>query len=421
MPEARSAVLQDLVVGDEHVKMELEGRRILIKADPRSEAYEAFRTLHENIAASVSARAQQAPENSGLFSRIGAFFRNLFGAANDAGEQASSSAQHRSALHGPQPSSGSDARTRPGHTREIFLDSRGMQVRWADDISTGPVGTSSVQFAESVDLQFAPDSPVTEQLRRCFHELTKLGYAITGVEVANRDAVAVDPKLPEQAAPSVVSGKTSAVTGTPAFQLNSAVAGKATVASSGLAASGETRSNAIVGSADGDDLRPTATTKPKERTPESKDMVTMRLKPGLPDSPARCLVASVENPEVAEVLVAPELLLRALHASAALPSTSERQVTFLQCVKNENGLRIVNVGLGSDGENRPKEWRDATTWWETHGKILAATAEVPNQRVPVGNSAETSARTYVCGPSPLGVSAPIGSEDAEAEPESPTA
>ena len=59
MPEPRSAVLKNLVVEAEHAAVELNGRRILFRADPCSEAYESFRNLHEKIETNVAARAKQ--------------------------------------------------------------------------------------------------------------------------------------------------------------------------------------------------------------------------------------------------------------------------------------------------------------------------------------------------------------------------
>lgn len=51
-------------------------------------------------------------------------------------------------------------------------------------------------------------------------------------------------------------------------------------------------------------------------------------------------------------------------------------------MKNENGLRIVNVGFGSNGEGQPIAWQEAAEWWQTHGKNLASAAEASNQGVP---------------------------------------
>ncbi|MDP3072608.1 MAG: hypothetical protein Q8N18_20105 [Opitutaceae bacterium] len=419
MPEPRSAVLKDLVVEAEHVAIELNGRRILFRADPRSEAYESFRNLHEKIAASVAARVDQ-PAASGLFSRIGAFFKGLFSAGRDSGEQASPPAQRGSVWQGPQHSFDPDVRMQNGHAKEIFLDAGGMHVRWGENISNRTTETPSAQSTASVDLTFAPDSPVTEQLHRCFRELAKLGYAVPVVDAAIRSPVIVDPKSTEQAVASILSKNKDTVTESPGFQPSSATIEKSAVSPPGLAVTTGDTSQKIVETAGRDDASTAVTNGPRERKPVSKDLVTMRLRPELPDSPARGLVASVEAPESAEVLVAPELLLRALRASAALPPTSERRLTFLQCMRNENGMRIVNVGLGSNGKGQPYAWHDAATWWQTQGKDLATAAEAPSREGPAG-ATKISERTYVCGQSPLSVSAVIGSPGAEVEPASPTA
>ncbi len=421
MPEPRSAVLRDLVVAAQHVTVELDGRRILVRADPRSDAYEALRSLHEKIEERVAAGANQTTENTSMFSRAGAFFRSLFSTGYNSGEQTSLLAQRRSVLQDPPQSSVPDPRKQFGHAREIFLDSRGMHVRWSASISARSTEPPPAQSPELLDLTFAPDSPVTEQLHRCFRELAKLGYAVPGVDAAIRSPAICDSKSTDQSVASIRSKDKDSVTSSPGFPPNSAVVEKPGVATAGTAAANGITSQEIVGSAGSESANLAVPNKPQERKSGSRELITMRLRPELPDAPTRGMVASIETPESAEVLVAPELLLRALRASAALPSTSEQRLTFLQCVKNENGLRIVNVGLGGSGEGQPIAWREATEWWQTHGNDLAAAAEASHQEVSEIRPAKLSERTYVCGQSPLGTPAPVSPAGAEMEPPSPTA
>lgn len=414
MPESHNAVLKDLVVDAEQAAVELDGRRILVRADPRSEAYAALRNLHENIEASVAARANE-PAASGLFSRIGAFFRSLLGTGSDFGDQASPSAQRRPGFQAPLHSSNLGVRIQCGHAMEISLDSHGMHVRWSEHISAPTEETAPDRSLKLVDLMFALDSPVTEQLHRCFRELAKLGYAVPLIGAAIRAPALVAPPSTKQVAASTASGEKNTVTKFSGLAPSSAAVKKPGAAASGSPAADELSSREIIEPACGQDESSSAKKELQERKPVSKKLVMMRLRPELLDSPTRGMVASVEAPESADVLVAPELLLRALRASVALPSSSEQRLTFLQCMRNENGLRIVNVGFGSNGEGQPIVWQEATQWWQTHGRGLAIAAEASNQSVPEGRSVEIPERTYVCGQSPLGVSA-----GAEMEPAAPT-
>lgn len=112
----------------------------------------------------------------------------------------------------------------------------------------------------------------------------------------------------------------------------------------------------------------------------------MRLYRSMSDNPARTLVAPINQPDEAEVLNAPEQLLRALRSASDGDVKSSDRLTFLRCIRTAGGLKIVDIGLGlrSGSLSEPERWEESKQWWEVTGKVLA---NKPNPLPRPGQSA----------------------------------
>lgn len=401
MAEPRSTVIENLVVTSEQASITLGGRKIHFRADHQSTAYSAFKELQEEIETGYLAQRTRAPETHGLLSRLGSLLGNWFrtddsSIKRDFKGEASAASSSRSTDN-----RSSRFQNAHGVAKAIFIDARGLQVRWQTSFVNESCEEISDKATEPINLTFGHDSRAAESLRNCLRELARLGYPVAGIENAaapnasthskSSDGIyetgaPVNPAVePAELAPQAASGSPSNVvrTGAPT---NSET--KSTDGDGAAVESAQPPSGAL-----------TATRKSKLG---SENLITMRLRPSPPDSSTRALLASVESPETAEVLVAPELLLRALRAAAALSATSEHRLTFLQCARVENGLRIVNVGLGSKSEREPLEWRDAKEWWQTTDKNPASSTENPASGARDTAPVATAERIYFCGQFPLG-------------------
>lgn len=415
MAESHSTVIENLYVTSEQASITLGGRKIHFKADPRSIAYSAFKELKEEIEAGYLAQRAPAPENQGLLSRLGSLLGNWFRTGDSSikrdfyGETSAASSNHST---NTPPSRFQNAH---GVAKAIFIDARGMLVRWQPSLVNECYDEVSARATEPIDLIFGHDSRAAESLRNCLRELARLGYPIVGIENAAAPDASTHAKSSEriyEEGPPVNPAVESAAL-TPPATSSSPPNGVETVAPT----NSETRSAGGDGANDKNPQHPSESLITATKTTlGAEKLVVMRLRPSLPDSPTRALLASVESPEAAEVLVAPELLLRVLRVAAALPSTSEHRLTFFQCAKAENGLRIVNVGLGSKNEREPLVWRDAMEWWQANEKSPASATESPASGARDPRLPSPAERTYVCGQFPLGGAPVDRSLQSEAEP-----
>lgn len=412
MAKSHSTVIENLCVTSEQASITLGGREIHFKADPRSIAYSAFKELQEEIEAGYLAQRAQAPDNHGLLSRLGSLLGNWFRTGDSSikrdiyGETSAASSNHT------LPSRFQNAH---GVAKAIFIDARGMQVRWQPSLDNESYDATSAKATEPIELIFGHDSRVAESLRNCLRELARLGYPVVGIENAAAPGASTHTKSSER-----INEEGAPVN--PAVE-SAELTTKATSSSPPNGVQTVAPTNSVTRSAGGDGAKDKNPQHPSESLITdtktklgSEKLVVMRLRPSPPDSATRALLASVEGPEAAEVLVAPELLLRVLRVAADLPSTSEHRLTFLQCAKAENGLRIANVGLGSKNEREPLVWRDAMEWWQATEMSPASATESPASCARDTRLASPAERTYVCGQFPLGGAPVDRSLQSEAQP-----
>jgi hypothetical protein len=93
-----------------------------------------------------------------------------------------------------------------------------------------------------------------------------------------------------------------------------------------------------------------------------------------------------------QIVLAPEPLVRALHAACSADSDKDR-VTYLRCEKHEQGLKIAEIGLGEKSATEPTVWQDAKAWWKERGEAL---------------STPTPLEESLPEPAPLAIGAPEG-------------
>ena len=126
----------------------------------------------------------------------------------------------------------------------------------------------------------------------------------------------------------------------------------------------------------------------------------MRLRPPTADHPSRALVSPADGGvDSAEVLIAPEKVLRALRIAADESHPAVNRLSYLRCARSEKGLQIVAVGFGETSETKPARWEDATTWWMEKGQKLGTATET--DRVPDVTSPSVPGPNYSVGTKPL--------------------
>jgi hypothetical protein len=91
-------------------------------------------------------------------------------------------------------------------------------------------------------------------------------------------------------------------------------------------------------------------------------MLVMRLLPNVLEEPNRALVSPVGNAENAQILVAPEKVLRALRSAAEPGRPAEERLTYLRCAQGKGGLKLVEVGVGEGKDRGPAQWEDLARW-----------------------------------------------------------
>ena len=384
---SRSSLLENLRIDRDGAKFALDAREVRIPGDVSSPSVYAFNSLF--VEAYAAYAAHQRRQDAGLVAWLGFWFGRVFrdlGPADDhtglidvrVGRPylgAPAAAQLAPGGGSGEPKAGQNGgRAAPptaGVIQAVYADKEGVHVFWHQPADGKESASGAKRGVQTTELVFALNSEIARRLQRCYDELEKLGYKTIGLD--GLSAAAVQPvQMGEDPAKSPVSVAKGAPAMEPADPVSSAIAASPTGANSS----------------------PTGQAAPKP-TPT---FIVMRLHPTPPDLATRTLVSPVGDAGKPEVLLAPERVLRALRGASGSGRVDDDRLNFLRCVKDENGLRIVDVGFGAaQGNDRePARWEDAKAWWERQGKALAATQPT----MPVPTAAKPTATDAVI-PGPI--------------------
>ncbi|MGH7997772.1 MAG: hypothetical protein ACREFX_15615, partial [Opitutaceae bacterium] len=280
--------------------------------------------------------------------------------------------------------------------RAAYADASGVHLLWILGSEDHPGGRT--------ELLYPHDSDVGRLLQSCYDHLSELGYPVADLRPWSPAAEAVSlaqsasgarmqvlspsisarpaPPQPHRefaardASPAIVAG----FGGAPVEQAAESSA-PSSPAGSGAVPHRPPSLQAAPGSAVGV-ARECAPEDNADRTAASAAAKTapagfvMRLHPPTSDHPGRAVVSPVEDDKNLQVVIAPERLVRALHAAAVRERGPDERVTYLKCSVARGGLKIVAVGLGEkpDGEASPARWKDIEAWWAAAQKAPAAKA-----------------------------------------------
>lgn len=357
----KTSLLENLTIERDRAEFLLDGRRVCLSGDSRSPAFAAFKELHEHALADYETHRAIAAQRRGILTRIGSwlgsFWRNRV--------TISSPSVSNYAATSPQPFETNGA-TGP-RLQSLFADENGVHAVWQDTQVRSRMVPDAAPALAATQLTSPFDSEFARRLRYCFEALSLLGYKVNGMELLAGASPSTSPTAsakPSQTAPATASPTV-------------------------LPAEANLQPGHASPSPDGTTGGVTTNATPSE--------IVMRLHPPSADHPSRALVSPAADGDKPEVLIAPERVLRALHAAANTSRPSAERLTYLRCSRGEKGLRIVAVGFGEGAERAPSRWEDAETWWNDACKTLAASVQ----------SESTAATHTVVGPTFETGSAPL--------------
>ena len=351
---AHSTLLENLQLGDDGARLQLEGRPIELHGDPSDPAVGALSSFYQSALADYRGRGRAAGR-PGLLQRVRGWLARLFGVGPAAPASAAPpAAEAAAAVPARMPAAAAPAAARPPaptpsipagappppapaaaaapQLRSAYADRAGVHVIWQ------PAGGR--EAGSKIEFLYDFDSAAAQRLEECYGQLSKLGYPVVGLGFLRAElSPAPTGAGPQAEAPPERPAPAPPETAAPAKPLAAEEAGRAAAADK------------------------------KERT------FVMRLHPASPDEPNRALVAPVENRENIQVLVAPERLVRALYAAAAGTQPPDQRVTYLRCRPGKSGLKVVDVGVGEGRDQGPARWDEVAAWWEAAQKAPAPEAK----------------------------------------------
>lgn len=362
----KTSLLENLSIDRNRAEFLLDGRRVCISGDSRSPAFAALREFHEHALADYQAQRPTAAQRRGILTRIGSwlgsFWRNRAtisppNASNYSAPSLQSLETNGSFSQGPR-------------LQSVFADENGVHAVWQETRVHSRRSPDAAPALPATQLTSPLDSEFARQLRRCFEALSLLGYKVNGMELLAGVSPSTSPTA--SAEPSQTAPATSSPT---AFHAETNLQPEHESPTPGRTTSSVTADKA-----------------PSE--------IVMRLHPPSADNPSRALVSPADDGDKPEVLIAPERVLRGLHAAANTSRPIAERLTYLRCSRGEKGLRIVAVGFGEGDERTPSRWEDAKMWWNDAGKTLSA--NVPSEGAP-GSEAipEKLGPTFETGSAPL--------------------
>ncbi len=404
----------------EHLRLErdradflMDGRAISIHGDARSPALTALRELHEHALADYEFHRANRAQRNGILARMGSWLGRFWGnrahlesegvgppsphvvPAHSLPASAATFARTPRAFAAPSPATVQIERIRgdAAQLRSIFADEKGVHVVWQETRPDSENIPTSSQ--EQTHLTYALDSDFARHLHRCFEELSVLGYKVIGAELLVDSSSTATPKAKPIESTRVAHragardmARENAASPQPAgFQSNTDVQSASAIKE---VAGAKTSS------------RDSPYTLP-ESAPATPHEIVMRLHPPSAEHPSRALVSPAGANEKPEVLIAPERVLRALHAAADSSRPLAERMTYLRCCRGEKGLRIVAVGFGEGDQRTPNRWEDAKKWWTDTGQTLAA-------KNPSANAPDCDAVADKLGPTFLPGSEPLRHE-----------
>lgn len=209
--------------------------------------------------------------------------------------------------------------------RSAYADDVGVHLVW----SVGE-GTKSQQ----AEMLYAHDSEVGRRLQTCYERLSALGYPVVDLAAWSH--------APKEGAPA------------PSADADSAAPAKPMPLPE----------------------RPSAAAPEAKAAPPS---FIMRLHPPNSDHPGRAVVSPIEDPGNLQVLIAPEKLVRALHAAADPGRPAPERLAFVRCQPGRTGLKVAAVGLGeeADGKSGAARWVDLDAWYAAAQKEAAPKPPAP--------------------------------------------
>lgn len=319
----RTTRLENLRFESDGARFDLEGQTVNLRteADPASVA--ALRVFYQSALAGYEAR-QAPPRQPGWLSRFKSWIGRLFGktqAAEASPEpplaapaappllpSAKRPPAQKAAPSDPEPPI--PIADSPPALKAAFADAGGVHLVWQESKGRQP--------GPDVELRYELDSDLGRRLQDCYGHLAKLGYKVVGIDLLR--PAAAEPKAAEGGAPL--------------------------------------------------EKAPQPVTDPGQRTAASKDplpekkepTLVVRLHPVPLEQPNRALVSPVDTEENMRVVVAPERLVRALHAAADPAKPAEERLSFLRCSVGKSGLKVVDVGLGENKNQQPERWEEVSAW-----------------------------------------------------------
>ena len=341
-PPSQCTRLEHLAFDRDGVNFDLDGRFVRLSRETAAPAFAALQAFHQSALADYEAHARSSAR-PGWFSRLRTWLARLIGGDGPKAPEAAPPVPRVPGPPGAEPRSepsasgpGSRISTQPpagaaAHRasvapaaevpeaasprektfgarrapllRAVFAEPGGVRLIWQPQGSRSPAG--------EIERIHPLDSELARRLGDCYDQLDRLGYRIVGLDLLK----AVPPDQPVIAAAA------------PAARAPS----------------------------------PQATGPAAPNRKEDPSMVA-RLLPDDSDQPNRALVRRVGEAEAADILVAPEKVLRALRAAADPARPAEERLTFLRCAPAKSGVRVAEVGLGKGGEDGPARWEGLAPW-----------------------------------------------------------
>ncbi len=336
--------LENFTFGNGTVGFELDGRPVRLGKETAGPAVDSFQTFYTSALADYR---QRAPEQSkpGWFARLRSWLGRLIGGHPQEASEPHPARQtevipmrpsprsraqpdpaepgpERRPLAQPAPERGAEAAASPpclpGKAapdpvlRAVFADRGGIHLLWR---APDPSGKSV-----SMERLHPLDSELARRLADCYGQLDALGYRVVGLDLL----------------PTASPGRTPAPDPLPNSPVPTPAPREPPTASPGADSA---------------------------KAPAKKDATSvMRLHPEVLEQPTRALVSPVDNAENAQVLVAPEKVLRALRAAADPARPEAQRLTYLRCAQAKSGLKVVDVGLGEGKDHGPASWEEFAKW-----------------------------------------------------------
>lgn len=341
----QSTRLDNLNLEPDGASFELDGRPVRLAHDTAGPAVAALHAFYQSALVDYRQRGPGEPK-PGWFARLRSWLGRLIGGAGPTHpEPALPPPVLVSASPGPrqtpppavraapepessyQPAHGGTGRradnpspTHPAaepRLRAVFADPGGVHLIWQ--------APGARESASRVECLHPLDSELARRLGDCYGQLEKLGFRVVGLDLLRTSpSLPVKPTGPAPEPDQPVTGPR------PALPMREPAAH----------AGGE----------------------PQKSAEKKEATLVMRLLPDVLEEPNRALVSPVDNAENAQILVAPEKVLRALRSAADPARPAEERLTYLRCAQAKGGLKLVEVGIGEGKDRGPAQWEDLSRW-----------------------------------------------------------